>query len=1370
MIKCLLIENNQKKVVKVSSKNAEVVQHSDALKISRSIGRFLNSQTGSIDPNKSDLGGFNKSILDTLARITFTLPNVGQCRILPLSIKSSQTTQISSTDIVIDAQNKMIPYVVVAKEGNDYRPVGNEGASLVFFAVPFGEPFEDSKILDLHEYLYAKELVDKVKSIGYTAKYNHLPFLYVPYQNMSKFKNYLRSSSGQVSDILSGQTRLRNAESANESIEKSLSLKSVFSNVIKESNGNSLSADEISALYSTVPQNPNSQDAPLSFDENLFNAILASADEDDVFTSAKLPDDYDDSSPLPDASTGTSNVKPFVLFDKYGGILSYSLDNLSDGKIRYTEWIKDDNNGKWFLNVRSVLKSLGNEIGKTPEESIEAFNIDVTGNFQDSATKEHISEVLKQSFETIMVDNAGGSNSYAKAARIQKISKYYGIELPNQSELPSKEQKSLDTSSDVSSDVRDEDVEELRSEDFEEISDDEDFDETLDELSDEDYIELKNTFDKIDKANAIDKTKLVNMSSANLSQENSLGEFLNAYINKIKGDQDKISYEDFVNKVVLDKAFSNAVRHEVFYNDIISSKEVKTLIKNLFDSAESGSHLKEENHKIEFANSLSALIFSSVEERIFGNNIFEIKANSNELLLESFKALRLGISIGTFGLAVAGFIVGAPWFGAAFGTWSLITSIYDDRKYKKEIAKYKNNPDKYIRDYMTSGNFTDKMIDSSLAILIAKSAEAGDLEIFEGDFSFLSNRGANTSSKQSFNECKKNYSMLGEKEKEEIKEVYNNVYDKIKNNGYVSNNVFTHGNIRKVLNILFFGADDKYKLSEDAINFIKAKNVSGEESEFDFSADVNAIELEIIEKIKELVENETNFKNNTISFVNQMTKKRSARNAGFFSRQSDKRKRAFESLTNDLLKNLSRAVDTNDYRKIYGSENLLDESKSRLYKRKLVDILFENEAQRNQENQDMQSRQDREDPFTTTSVIAGATAMTALGCLITLRNAAEVFSTGARQVAGKWSITTEIPKFADGAPNFKVAALDFATKGIDALHKAFDLGEGKSVIFTFTNHSAYVETPKALTGIIVDTKTGIAKFLGHGDKIIEFAGPWLKNKGVIVDLKQGTAYLAKAAKNAYEISFESPLAQKSFNIAANKLAGSIHGPTVVEQAIQAAEASAEGLSPNSVLDHRIVSNTEFKEMGLKKVQAVLGKGNLQGLKQGGYEYSKMYDGKVAASAAEAGGGLMSFLPAIPGLAAIAHKLWRRSTKKEIDGGIFARGFFDMYKPSSVVICDFFFALLGINLVQSDAHMQATTQLSEPLTDDMFESSSHDDGANDHDSAVEPDLSGDIDVGEQDRGPSLESARRRHGKNLSIKDLLSESRELSDMWSDYWKRN
>ena len=113
----------------------------------------------------------------------------------------------------------------------------------------------------------------------------------------------------------------------------------------------------------------------------------------------------------------------------------------------------------------------------------------------------------------------------------------------------------------------------------------------------------------------------------------------------------------------------------------------------------------------------------------------------------------------------------------------------------------------------------------------------------------------------------------------------------------------------------------------------------------------------------------------------------------------------------------------------------------------------------------------------------------------------------------------------------------------------------------------------------------------------------------------------------------------------------------------------------------------------------------------------------------------------------------------------------MYKPSSVVICDFFFALSGINLVQSDAHMQATTQLSEPLTDDMFESSSsNDDGTNDHDSAVEPELSEDINVGEQNRGPTFESASCRHGKNLSIKDLLSESRELSDMWSDFWKRN
>ena len=78
--------------------------------------------------------------------------------------------------------------------------------------------------------------------------------MYVPYQNMSKFKNYLRSGSGQVSDILSGQTRLRNAKPANESIEKSLSLKSVFSNVIKESNDdqNKLSSDELSELMNDI--------------------------------------------------------------------------------------------------------------------------------------------------------------------------------------------------------------------------------------------------------------------------------------------------------------------------------------------------------------------------------------------------------------------------------------------------------------------------------------------------------------------------------------------------------------------------------------------------------------------------------------------------------------------------------------------------------------------------------------------------------------------------------------------------------------------------------------------------------------------------------------------------------------------------------------------------------------------------------------------------------------------------------------------------------------------------------------------------------------------------------------------------------------
>mgnify|MGYP001412935721 CR=1 FL=1 len=105
MIKIILSESNKKKVVKVSSKNAIDIKHNELKSVSRSLGKFLNTKFGNLDANKTELGGFNKSMLDSLSKAAFNVPSLGRLRLAPLSIRSTQTDQISTQDITIDSLN-----------------------------------------------------------------------------------------------------------------------------------------------------------------------------------------------------------------------------------------------------------------------------------------------------------------------------------------------------------------------------------------------------------------------------------------------------------------------------------------------------------------------------------------------------------------------------------------------------------------------------------------------------------------------------------------------------------------------------------------------------------------------------------------------------------------------------------------------------------------------------------------------------------------------------------------------------------------------------------------------------------------------------------------------------------------------------------------------------------------------------------------------------------------------------------------------------------------------------------------------------------------------------------------------------------------
>ena len=83
-----------------------------------------------------------------------------------------------------------------------------------------------------------------------------------------------------------------------------------------------------------------------------------------------------------------------------------------------------------------------------------------------------------------------------------------------------------------------------------------------------------------------------------------------------------------------------------------------------------------------------------------------------------------------------------------------------------------------------------------------------------------------------------------------------------------------------------------------------------------------------------------------------------------------------------------------------------------------------------------------------------------------------------------------------------------------------------------------------------------------------------------------------------------------------------------------------------------------------KMKSVSVKADVGGLKQATWEVNKVKAAPASASQAAEASSLFSFLPAIPGLASLSHKFWRRGTRKQIEGGKFAREFFDLYKPTT----------------------------------------------------------------------------------------------------------